>query len=135
MDTLGTIIESTGVDVDAHLDRDEIIPVLDGLQIQGDVAIIPTRKSKKPGELVPRDGVPVVRGENGGHTHLLLGEGIVWAPVEARRGELALGVVDVPDGAVAYVAHPEHGYLAMGPGSYTVRRQREQADEIRLVAD
>lgn len=135
MRTLGTIIESTGVDVDAHLDRDEIIPVLSGLQIQGDIAVVPTRKSNKPGLLVPREGVPVVRGENGGHTHLLLGEGIVWAAVEARRGELTLGVLDVPKGTVGYLAHPEHGYLAVGPGSYRLRRQREMADEIRLVSD
>jgi hypothetical protein len=75
----------------------------------------------------------VVRSEVGGNTHLLIGEGLRWAPVE-QFGQ-NLGVVTVPNGGVGYLAHPEHGYLAMGPGAYTVRRQREQADEIRLVAD
>lgn len=35
----------------------------------------------------------------------------------------------------AGVAHPEHGFSGIGAGTYEVRRQREQADEIRLVAD
>lgn len=135
MRTLGELIESTGVDVDDHLDREDIVPVRAGLQVQGDVAVIPTRRSAKPGIAVSRDGVAVVRGENGGNTHLLLGEGITWAPVEGRAGGADLGVIDVPDGATGYLAHPEHGYLAFAPGAYVVRRQREQADEIRLVAD
>lgn len=29
----------------------------------------------------------------------------------------------------------ERGYLGVAPGSYELRRQREQADELRLVAD
>jgi hypothetical protein len=132
MNTLGTLIETTGVDVDSHLDRDELVPVLSGLQIQGDVAVIPTRPSAKQGTPVSHEGVPVVRGENGGHTHLLLGD-VSWAPVD-EAGQ-TLGVVTVPSGGTGYLAHPEHGFLAFGAGCYSVRRQREQADAIRLVRD
>lgn len=135
MKSLGSIIEVTGVDVHEHLDRDDIVPVHSGLQVQGDVAVVPVRRSAKAGVVVPAEGMAVVRGENGGHTHLLVGEGLRWAAVEARAGGLDLGVLAVPDGGTGYLAHPEHGYLAMGPGAYVVRRQREQADEIRLVAD
>jgi hypothetical protein len=46
-----------------------------------------------------------------------------------------VGVFTVTEGATAYLAHPEHGYMGIAPGTYTVRRQREQADEIRQVAD
>lgn len=132
-DTLGSIIDRTGVDVYDYLDREELVPVLSGLQVQGDLICVPTKASKKLGELVPADGIAVIRGEVGGHTHLLIGEALAFAP--ATAGGVDLGVVTVPGGEVGYMAHPEHGYLAFGPGSYLLRRQREQADEIRLVQD
>ena len=134
MKTLGAIINMTGVDVHDYLDREEIVPVKTGLQRQGDVAVIPTRPGAKRGVDVLAAGVPVVRGENGGHTHLLMGVGVTWAPVVGRGGQ-DLGVMVVPGEGVGYLAHPEHGYLAFGPGAYLVRRQRQQADEIRLVQD
>jgi len=123
------------VEIPEHLETDAEIPVLTGLQVQGDLAIIPTRPSAKPGVAVPAEGVPVVRGENGGHTHLLVGEGVLWAPVEGRDAGQTLGVATVPAGFTGFLLHPEHGANAFGPGAYTIRRQREQADEIRLVAD
>lgn len=130
METLGALIERHDVEVHEHLDRDELVPVLTGLQAQGDVIVVPTRPSAKPGDIIPAEGVPVVRGESGGNTHLLLGE-CSWAPATARGVDL--GVVTVPE--VAWLAHPEHGYLGLGPGAYVIRRQREQAEKIRLVAD
>lgn len=135
MSTLATLIDTHGVDVDAHLDRDALVPVHGGLQFQGDVAVIPAGPAPE-GKPVPTAGVPVVRGENGGNTHLLLaaGSGVTWAPATGRRN-LDIGCLTVPTAATAYLAHPEHGYLGIGPGVYTLRRQREQAEEIRIVAD
>lgn len=140
MKTLSTLIDEHGVDVLDYLDRDTIVPVLDGLQAQGDVIVVPAVMAGRPtataSALVPATGVPVVRGENGGNTHLLLGEGpVAWDPRGRTGSELALGVLDVPAGATAYLAHPEHGYVGIAPGTYEIRRQREQADEIRLVQD
>ena len=129
---LGELIDRTGVDVYDYLDREEIVPVLTGLQVQGDLVVIPTRASAKNGVAVPAAGVPILEGAQGGHTHLLLGA-VAWAPVENAGQDL--GVLTVPGGETGYLAHPEHGYLAFGPGAYLVRRQREQADSIRLVAD
>lgn len=121
------------VEIPEHLAADAELPVLTGLQVQGDIAIVPTRPSAKAGDAVPPEGVAVVRGENGGNTHLLVGEGIAWAPA-VNFGQ-TLGVLTVPPGRTGFLLHPEHGGNAMGPGAYTLRRQREQADEIRLVAD
>lgn len=133
MTSLATLITRYGVDVDDHLDRDELVPTLTGLQLQGDVAVIPTR-TRGAGRAVPAAGVPVVRGENGGNTHLLLpGPGVTWEPATGGGNPLDLGTLTV--GSVAYLAHPEHGYLGVGPGTYTIRRQREQADAIRTVND
>lgn len=136
--TYAEILGAHHIEVPTHLEEQAEIPVLTGLQVQGDVAIVPTRPSLKAAQPVPPAGVPVVRGEAGGNTHLLVGEGgVLWAAVDWARsgGGQDLGVVTVPDGGVAWLLHPEHGANAMGPGAYTLRRQREQADEIRLVAD
>lgn len=138
MQTLATLIDRHGVDVLDHLDRDVTVPVLAGLQFQGDVAVIPTASSIE-GEPVPTAGIPVVRGESGGNTHLLIadGPGVMWAQAPERRDPTALdlGTVTVPAGSIAYLAHPEHAYAGIAPGSYVIRRQREQAESVRLVAD
>lgn len=135
MQTLEQLVGSFGIDVDQHLDREDIVPVVNGLQRQGDVIVIPTPDVEvQGGKQVPAQGVAVVRGENGGNTHLLLASGDVkYAVVESDR--LDIGTFTVAEGATAYLAHPEHGYAGIAPGTYTVRRQREQADEIRMVAD
>jgi len=131
------LIETHGVDVDPHLDREALVPVSTGLQRQGDVIVIPSgiagRGTANATRAVPRAGTPVVRSEAGGNTHLLLADGPVRYDPAPR--DLTLGILTVEDGATAYLAHAEHGYAGIGPGTYVVRRQREQADEIRMVAD
>ena len=121
------------VELPAHLVADAEIPVLTGMQRQGDLLVIPHRPGADAGQPVPAEGVPVVRGEAGGNTHLLVAAGTVaWRPV-AQAGT-DLGTVTVTDGA-AYLLHPEHGAQGIAPGCYLIRRQREQADELRIVAD
>lgn len=138
---LGEVIDRHGVDVLDHLNRDVDVPVLAGLQAQGDVIVVPVAEARahtgRPATTpVPRAGVPVVRGESGGNTHLLLADGDVYFDaLPAAGGDLGLGTLTVSDGATGYLAHPEHGYAGIAPGTYEIRRQREQADEIRLVAD
>jgi len=128
-----------GVSVDEHHDRSVDIPVLTGLQFQGDVAVIPSKPSGRPADLVPQAGIAVVRGENGGNTHLLLAAGPCYWGASATSGidpsDLDLGTLTVPEGSVAYLAHPEHAYAGIGVGTYTLRRQREQADVQRFVED
>lgn len=140
MQQLKTLIDRHGVDVLDHLDRDALVPVVDGLQAQGDVIVVPAAMANRPTAVaktpVAKAGVPVVRGEIGGNTHLLLAEGDVYFDVESGGpAELLLGTLTVDEGATAYLAHPEHAYAGIAPGTYELRRQREQADAIRLVAD
>jgi len=133
--TLADVISLSGVDVLAHLDRQITVPVLTGLQLQGDLAVIPRDQVPHGVEItrVGPGGVPVLRGEAGGNTHLLVADGLcMWG--RAAEGQ-DVGVLTVAPGATAYLIHPEHGANAVGGGVYTLRRQREQADEIRLVAD
>lgn len=135
--TYGEVLEAHGVEVPRHLQADAEIPVIAGLpQRQGDVAIVPVDAAPSAGGTpIPPEGVPVVRGENGGNTHLLVGDG-TWRPVESTDPRnLVLGELVVADGAVCYLLHPEHGGQGIGGGTYTVKRKREQADEIRRIAD
>lgn len=134
--TLTQAITRYGVDVLEHLDREAAVPVLAGIQFQGDVAVIPVDPVIACTTEVPAAGIAVVRGESGGNTHLLLADGPVrFDQQEASETDLVLGVLEVPEGSTAYLAHPEHAYTGIAPGTYELRRQREQADELRLVAD
>lgn len=134
--TLDQAIDRFSVNVLDHLDRQIAIPVISKLGRQGDVLIVARPRGKKAITPVPAAGFPAVKGESGGNTHLLLCDGVAFydqRPVSTAN--LALGVLTVEEGASAYLAHPEHGYLGIAPGTYELRRQREQADELRLVAD
>lgn len=118
-----------------HLDRDAALPVVDRLACQGDVAIIRIPNLKPSTDPIPTAGFPTVRGENGGNTHALFGVGFYTPAEPSRQGDLRLGTLTVPDGEQVLLTHPEHGGMLIEPGTYELRRQREQADEIRLVAD
>jgi hypothetical protein len=132
-------LDRAGVTVPDETLADLEVPVLTGVQRQGDVLIVPrgplTGSDAERAAMVPADGVPVVRGEATGNTHLLMtdrGSGVSWLPATG----LLLGVLTVPDGAVAHLIHTdEHGVNAIGPGIYEMRGKREQAEEVRRVAD
>ena len=134
--TLGQLIEKHGFDVLDHLDRDLEIPVHAGLQAQGDLFIIPAdaNRGSCQGTAVPPDGIAVIDALNGGHEHrLFAGQPgtAFFAPAGASGQDIGLLECTEP----AYIAHPEHAYAGIAPGTYTLRRQREQADEERFVAD
>lgn len=142
MATLANLISAHNVEVHEHLDREELVPVTAAPQRQGDVMVIPQamhdlkRGATTP---VPAQGVAVIRGEAGGNTHLLLAEPGTDVRFDFTEGEsrhgLDIGVLTVAEGATAFLAHPEHGYVGIAPGSYVIGGQREQADEIRRVQD
>lgn len=135
MQTYADVLGAHDVEIPEHLVAQTEIPLLDGLQRQGDIIIIPARAGADVGTEIPREGIAVVRGENGGNTHLLVSDsGTTWRQTNDSEG-FELGTFTVPEGGSAYVIHPEHGAQGFAPGSYRIRRQREQADEIRRVAD
>lgn len=134
--------------VDAVLDAlaaEVTTPVITGQpQAQGDLLVLPADGLVPDATIpAPTAGVPLLRGQ-GGHTHLLIGR-VNYAP--QAPGAQTLGTVTVPAGQVGYLAHgdgtpvsalsrdAEHGLVAFGPGTYVIRRQREQSDEIQLVED
>lgn len=137
MSTLSDIMAPHRVEIPEHLAAQAEVPLLSGLQRQGDVLITPMKPGQIAGlEPVPAEGVAVVRGEAGGNTHLLVADGAVsFAPAPTTRGGLTLGSLVVEEGASAYVIHPEHGAAGIAPGTYCVSRQREQAEIERMVSD
>ena len=133
--SLSTLIDRHNIDVLDHLDREALVPVVSGLQRQGDVIVIPSTGARATSK-VPAAGIAVVRGEAGGNTHTIVAEGTVYCDVRAASAaNLTLATLTVPEGSTAYLAHPEHAYSGIGPGTYELRRQREQADELRMVQD
>lgn len=118
-----------------YLERDAEIPTITKAGAQGDVSILRVTKDAavKP---VAKAGIAVIRGENGGNTHSLHGNGpIFWDAAPERDGSLLLGRLTVPAESEAVLAHPEHGFLSIAPGTYEIGRQREFAGEWRMVAD
>jgi hypothetical protein len=104
-------------DMAIALTADLEIPVITGApQAQGDLIVAPARPglSARPTTKIPAGGIPLLRG-NGGHTHLLIGDG-TWTPG-------------------AWLLHEEHGAAGIGAGTYRVGRQQEQWDQVRAVAD
>ncbi len=141
--TLTEVLSKHDVTVPDETIADLTVPILAGPQRQGDVLIAPRAKFGTA-ELadfipVPAEGIAVVRGEEstGGNTHLLHAEGDVrWAPAVQARGSVSLGRLMVGEGATAYLIHTdEHGANGIAPGAYVLHGKREQADEIRRVAD
>jgi hypothetical protein len=121
-------------DMAIALTADLEIPVITGApQAQGDLIVAPARPglSARPTTKIPAGGIPLLRG-NGGHTHLLIGDG-TWTP--GAPGSFDLGVLDVPAGGTAWLLHEEHGAAGIGAGTYRVGRQQEQWDQVRAVAD
>lgn len=135
--TVGETIDRTGIDVLSQLDREAEIPIHTGMIRQGDVIVIPRPELKNATGSIPKEGFPVVKGENGGNTHALLVESgsVFFDQKNASARDLMLGTLTVGENSVAVLAHPEHAFTRLGAGTYEIRRQREQADEIRVVAD
>lgn len=130
------MVADQGVDLTA-LGAELDVPVVSGLQHQGDVSVIPVamvRTYSVAVTPVPREGVAVIQGE-GGNTHLLLASGDVRFDVIENNEDIDLGSLCVAEGATAWLDHPEHGNSGIAPGNYVIRRKREQADQIRVVAD
>lgn len=139
--TYAEVLGERNISVPDHLVADAEVPVLTGLQRQGDLVIVPTSslRFQAHSQAVPPEGVAVVRGENGGHTHHLAAYSGTcrWAPnPSVSAADPDLGELHVPAGATAYLSHDdEHGANGIGPGNYTIRRQVEEAERRQLVAD
>lgn len=120
---LADLVDRTSVDTLDHLERQTTIPVVDGLQAQGDLIVIPLSMTHLPvGETadrwVPAGGLHLVAGAGGRNPHVLVAEPRTcrWAP-----GEHHLALVE--NFEPVYLLHPEHGGTGIAPGRWLIRRQ------------
>lgn len=125
-------IETYGVDVLDYLDRQVEVPLVKKFGAQGDVVFRRKDGIKAATTPIPKAGIVVADGNNG-HDHRMLGDAFV--DMRNNGVSASAGVMTVPEGKEAVLAHQEHGYLRFGPGTWEITRQREQADEIRRVLD
>lgn len=133
--TLSELTAWTGLDVLDHLELEVTIPVVAGIQAQGDLIVIPasmletvTVSPYAHWQQVPPAGIELLRSTAGGNPHTLVADagGCRWTTeVRDFPARLALGIVETT--AIAYLIHPEHGGTGLAPGQYVIRRQREQA--------
>jgi hypothetical protein len=93
---------------------------------QGDVLIQPVDEIPAGLQPVPLDNGRVILadGEATGHAHAVEGDVQFLAADLADLEERFLRVE-----TEAHVVHEEHGTIALPPGNYRVRRQREYAPE------
>jgi hypothetical protein len=138
--TLSDVLTAHDVDVLDHLDRQAAVPIVD-FGRQGDVLVVPERIvaiATAASTPVAAEGIAVVRGENGGNAHLLVADGDVFydpVPAGVAARSLRLGTLDVRDGALAFLIHPEHGAIGFTRGRYTVSRQREKREIASFIGD
>ncbi|XVQ15251.1 hypothetical protein ACQP1W_22810 [Spirillospora sp. CA-255316] len=133
--TLSDLTRRTGLDVLDHLEKEAAVPVVDGLQAQGDLIVIPFAMVEDAVRLhvparwrpVRAAGVELLRGAAGGNAHTLVADPgtCEWTTALHDRQALALGAFHAT--RVVYLLHPEHGGSGVAPGTYVVRRQREAA--------
>ncbi|MEV7092081.1 hypothetical protein AB0M80_04495 [Amycolatopsis sp. NPDC051045] len=140
---LAELLDRTGLDVLDHLDRQVTVPVIDGLQAQGDLIVLPlallgTVPERRDGWELPAEGRELVRGEAGNNPHTLVADPGTCRLMTWWGDPERLAVVAFENTAPAYLIHPEHGATGIAPGAWFVRRQREMGAGFRkpvLVAD
>ncbi|MEY9214688.1 hypothetical protein [Thermobifida halotolerans] len=131
--TPARLTERSGLDVLDHLEHEAAVLVLDGLQAQGDLVVVPHRSVGDAVRLpdawkwteVPPAGSELLRSAVGGNPHTLAaGPGTCrWTTAFHGGPGLAPGVFTAT--APVYLIHAEHGGTGIAPGTYAVRRQRE----------
>lgn len=134
--TLHEAIDLTGTEVLDYLDREAAVPTVTTAACQGDVSIF-RRDNINPATTPMPKAVTVVRSESSSNTHVLHPDGACFFDYNEKSSvrDLTLGVLTVPAGSKAILAHQEHGMLSIEPGTYRIGRQREFAGEWAFVAD
>jgi hypothetical protein len=138
---LADLLGRTGLDVLDHLDRQVTVPVIDGLQAQGDLIVAPLDLlgwTPLDWWQLTAGSRELVRGEAGNNPHTLVADpGTCWMTTSAGDPE-RLAVAVFRNSAPVWLIHPEHGATGIAPGAWFVRRQRELGTEFRrpvLIAD
>jgi hypothetical protein len=133
MKRLEELLDTTGLEVLDHLELQLVVPVIDGLQAQGDLIVVPAVMVPTvrlwPGATwlpVPAAGVELVRGVAGNNPHTLVADPDTCLWTTSVSDPLRLAVAVFGNTAPVYLIHPEHGGTGIAPGRWVVRRQQER---------
>jgi hypothetical protein len=131
-------LAKVGATVPQHLVADAEVPVLTGMQAQGDLLIVPIDSTEASLGSVPAQGVQVVVGEATGNSHHLHpgfdSPGILFTRTADSGQQIA--VLRVPQGQSAHLIHTdEHGANGIGPGLYAIHEKREMREQVSRVTD
>ncbi|TWP53759.1 hypothetical protein FKR81_03105 [Lentzea tibetensis] len=134
---LAQLLDRSGMDAVDHLERQLTIPVIDGLQGQGDLVVIPldmtTAQVRAAGwRAVPPSGAELVRGAAGNNPHTLVADPDICRYHQNVHDAAGLGIAVFENSAPVYLVHPEHGGTGVAPGRWLVRRQRERRTSGRV---
>ncbi|MBE8517526.1 hypothetical protein ILP97_08410 [Amycolatopsis sp. H6(2020)] len=138
---LAELLDRTGLDVLDHLDRQVTVPVIDGLQAQGDLIVLPLGLlGSVPRDWweLPAEGRELVRGEAGNNPHTLVADRGTCRMTTWLGDPERLAIAAFENTAPVWLIHPEHGATGIAPGAWFVRRQREMGAGFRkpvLIAD
>lgn len=121
---LAELVDRTSVDTLDHLERQTTVPVVDGLQAQGDLIVIPFSALDTPphdnaGRWVPAEGLHLISGTGGRNPHVLVAD-----PDTCRWWPTGTELAAFRNTAPVYLPHPEHGGTGIAPGHWVARRQR-----------
>jgi len=130
--SLRELSELSSIPVFDYLDMEMEIPVIDGLQAQGDLIVIPlmhaagvTIPSYARWLEIPAAGLELLRGGAGGNTHSLVADRGSCERASDFRDPTRLTLRVVRTTSPAYLIHPEHGATGIARGTYVIRRQRQ----------
>lgn len=137
MTTYQTLADRTHTAVPPHLDDQATPPIVTRGARQGDVYVTATKadvqRDARPIRIAA--GYKVVEGDADRNSHILIGDG-TFAPGIVTDRLVDYGLLEVPDGGVAYLIHTsEHGAIGFAPGRYRVFGQRSYEAELRRAAD
>jgi hypothetical protein len=110
--TLGDLTARTGLDVLDHRERQVTIPVIAGIQAQGDLIVIPaamlesvTASPYAHWQPVPPAGIELLRATAGGNPHTLVADAGTcrWtSQVHDLGARLALGIIETHRGRLPH---------------------------------
>ena len=116
--TLSALTTLTGLDVFDYLDQEVSVPVIDGMQAQGDLIVVPhilladsvRTVSWSRYVHVPLSGVELLRSAAGGNPHSLVADegSCTWSTARAGLPTPRAGHPSDTE-VTAYLIHPEHG--------------------------
>ncbi|GIH02145.1 hypothetical protein Rhe02_02120 [Rhizocola hellebori] len=132
--TLAELTALSGRDVLDHLELEAAIPVVNGLQAQGDLIVIPHAMVEQTAVIgfrtwrkVPPSGVELLRSASGGNPHTLVADPYTCEWLPWPWDPTGLAIAALRNTSTVYLIHREHGATGIAPGTWVVRRQRERS--------